>query len=306
MILIRRRRRFICAGLLLAGLLWLTACGGADFEQPTATPLPTSSLPGLVTIEPRLCTLAKLPMLRVDEPQGDMLAWAPEEDTLAYLGPTTGSTWLVGTLMTVSAPDFAAPVELADYAAGHLTWSPQGSVLAFLSLRRSDGLYSVAVVTPQTGAVRDLFPGEAARTDEWSSEKAVRAWLNEQTLQVEVSCGLDCVQRMLATLPSGTLTPFGDLFQRPWDWWAYRLNSGPELPEEYQGLVAQVNWAPDGTRLVYVDARRDAWVLLVDQGEQFPLPTGGFLSVSETDWSASGAYLAVQAEDWLFIFGDCP
>ena len=304
---IPRLVRLILVAALLPLLFTLTACGGAGFEQPTATPLPTSSLPGLDTVEPRLCQVAKLPMLRAEKPQGDMLAWAPEENTLAYLAPTTGSTWLVGTLMTISAPDFAAPAELADYVAGHLTWSPQGSALAFINLRRSDGLYSVAVVTPQTGEVSDLFSGEAARTDEWSSQKAVRVWLNEQTLQVEVSCGLDCVQGMLATLPSGTLSPFGDPIQRPWDWWAYRLNSGPELPENYLEFVEQVNWAPDGTRLAYVDARRDAWVLLVDEGVQFPLPTGGFLAVTETDWSADGAYLAVQAEDWLFIFGeDCP
>ena len=305
MILFRHNRRLVWVGLLL-GLLWLTACGGAGLQQPTLTPLPTSSLPGLGTVAPRLCTLAKLPMLRADAPQGDMLAWAPEADTLAYLAPTAGSTWLVGTLVTVSAPDFAAATELADYAAGHLTWSPQGSMLAFLSLRRSDGLYSVAVVTPGTGEVRDLFPGEAARTDEWSSQKAVRTWLNEQSLQVEVSCGLDCVQRMLAMLPSGTITAFGDPLQRPWDWWAYRLNSGPALPADYQEFVTQVNWAPDGERMVYIDVRRDAWVVLVDEGVQFPLPTGGFLAVSETDWSADGDYLAVQAEDWLFIFGDCP
>jgi len=297
--------RNLSAAMILSALLILAACGGGDFEKSTPTPLPTSSLPGLVTVEPRLCTLAKLPMLRVDEPQGDMLAWAPEADTLAYLAPATGSTWLVGTLLAVSAPDFDTPQELADHAAGHLTWSPQGNALAFLSLRRSDGLFSVSVVYPQSGEVRDLFPGEAAHTDEWSSQKAVREWRNEQSLLVQVSCGLDCVQRVQVALPGGALTPLGDPLQRPWDWQNYRLNAGAALPDEYLAFVREVNWAPDGSRLAYVDARRDAWVILLDEQVQFPLPTGGFLSVSETDWSADGTYLAAQAEDWLFIFGDC-
>jgi len=56
-----------------------------------------------------------------------------------------------------------------------------------------------------------------------------------------------------------------------------------------------------------LDARLDAWVANLDDGTQFILDTGGYLAVSETDWSADGRYLAVQAEDWLFIFSsDCP
>jgi hypothetical protein len=302
---IPRHARISLAAMLLSALLILTACGGTDFEKPTPTPLPTSSLPGLVTVEPRLCRVAKLPMLRVDQPQGDMLAWAPGSQTLAYLAPATGSTWMVGTLMTVSAPDFDTPLDLTDYAAGHLTWSPQGSALAYLSLRRSDGLYSVGVVYPQRGEVVDLFPGEAARTDDWSSQKAIDRWRNEQSLLVKVSCGLDCVQTVQVALATGVITPLGDPVQRAWDWWDYRLNPGEALPGDTQDFVQQVNWSPDGQRLVYVDRRADAWVVSLDEQIQFPLDTGSYLSVSETDWSQDGEYLAVQAEDWLFIFGDC-
>lgn len=296
--------------LLITGfmclLLSLTACGGSDFEKSTPTPLPTSSLPGLVTVQPQLCPLAKLPMLRVDRQQGHLIAWAPESNTLAYLAPATGSTWMVGTLQMVRAPDFTAPVELVNYAAGHLTWSPQETALATLSLRRSDGLYTVTVVFPKSGESIDLFPGEAARTDDWSSQKAVDRWINEQTLLVQVSCGLDCVQAVRANLSNGSLTPQGDPVQRTWDWWDYSLNPGPELPDQYLSFMQQVNWSPDEKLLVYVDRRADAWVVSLDEGIQFPLATGGYLAVSETDWSPDGKYLAAQAEDWLFIFGDCP
>jgi hypothetical protein len=305
MLSVPRHARISLAAMLLLALLILTACGGADFEKSTPTPLPTSSLPGLVTVEPRLCRVAKLPMLRVDQPQGHMVAWAPESHTLAYLAPETGSTWMVGTLMLVSGPDFETSLELAKHAAGHLTWSPGGRTLATLSLRRSDGLYTVNVVYPQSRESVDLFPGEAARTDEWSSQKAIDRWQNEQTLLVKVSCGLDCVQTMQVNLSIGSLTLQGDPVQRAWDWWDYSLNPGPELSEEYLSFMQQVNWSPDGGRLVYVDKRADAWVVSLDEQIQFPLDTGGYLAVSETDWSQDGEYLAVQAEDWLFIFGDC-
>lgn len=306
MLSVIRHARICLAAFFLPALLLLTSCGGADLEKSTPTPLPTSSLPGLVTVEPRLCQVAKLPMLRVDQPQGDLIAWAPEVDTLAYLAPETGSTWMVGTLMLVSSPDFKTSQELADHAAGHLTWSPEGRTLAYLSLRRSDGLYTVNVVFPQTRQSVDLFPAEAARTDEWSSQKVIDRWRSEQSLLVQVSCGLDCVQTVQVILSTGSLTPQGDPVQRSWDWWDYSVNPGPGLPAEYISFMQQVNWSPDGQRLVYVDRRADAWVVNVDEQIQFPLPTGGFLAISETDWSHDGKYLAVQAEDWLFIFGDCP
>lgn len=306
----RPSKNFASARLSLACLFLilftLTACGGAAFEEPTPTPLPTSSLPGLVTVQPRMCPVAKLSMLRTAQPQGDMLAWAPDSHTLAYLAPAPGSTWMVGTLMTVSGPAFDVAQDLADYVAGHLTWSPQGTALAYLALRRSDALYTISVVSPQSGQTVDLFPGEAARTDSYSSQKAILAWTDNQTLRVRVSCGLDCLQTMKIDLPAGTLTLSGEPTQHAWDWWNYRLNDGPELPAEYQAFTREVNWAPDEQRLVYIDTRRDAWVIVVDEGVQYPLATGGYLAVSETDWSDDGEYLAVQAEDWLFIFGDCP
>jgi hypothetical protein len=306
----RCRLRTLIPILLLGLALLLSGCGGAAMEESTPTPVPTASLPGLVTVQPQMCPVAKLPMLRTAQPQGDMLAWAPDTHTLAYLAPAPGSTWMVGTLSTVSGPAFDALLELADYVAGHLTWSPQGSTLAYLSLRRSDALYSINVVYPHNGEMVDLFPGEAARTDAYSSQKAILAWTNEQTLRVQVSCGLECRQTMKIDLPGGRITLTGEPTGRDWSWWNYRLNAGPglpaEFPAEYQDFAREVNWAPDGNRLVYVDARRDAWVIVLDAEVQYPLATGGYLSVSETDWSSDGEYLAAQAEDWLFIFGDCP
>ena len=253
-----------------------------------------------------MCEVTRLAMLRTDEPQGHMLTWAPDSATLAYLAPSSSSTWMVGTLMLVNAPDFAAPQELDDHVAGHLSWSPDGTALAFLSLRRSDSLYTVNVVYPESGEAIDLFPGEAARTDAWSSPKAVTGWDSQRWLRVQVSCGMDCLQSYRVSLPDGTLTPLGEPAQRDWDWWDYQLNPGPDLPEQYQAFAIEVNWSPDGERLVYLNPQRDAWVIEMDTLTQYPLPTGGYLNASETDWSADGEYLSVQAEDWLFIFAGCP
>jgi hypothetical protein len=300
------RYRILFAATCLTALIFLAACGGLTADLPTPTPLPTSSLPGLVTVQPQLCRLVELPIVKVDEPQGDLLAWAPGANTLAYLAPATASTWMVGTLMVVNGPAFDMPRELADRVAGDLAWSPEGNGLAFISLRRSDNLFSVGVAYPETGRTQDLFPGEAARYDEWSSQKAVLDWLGENRLRVQVSCGLDCVQTVAVNLTDGSLSLLGEPVQRAWDWWDYTLNQAEELPAEYQEFMRQANWSPDVGRLVYLDRRADAWVVSLEEGIQFPLDTGGFLAVSETDWSADGRYLAVQAEDSLFIFGECP
>lgn len=293
--------------LALSGLLVLAACGGVGLEQPTPAPLPTSILPGLVTVQPWMCRLAELSMLRVDEPQGDLLAWAPGAETLAYVAPASGSTWLVGALVLVDAPAFDTHREIASQAAGDLAWSPAGSRLAYLSLRRGDTLFSVNVTLPQAGTAVDLFPAEAARTDAWSSQKAVLGWADENRLQVQVSCGLDCMQALEINLVTGGQTPLGEQTQRAWDWWDTSLNQPVELPEEYQEFMQRPNWSPDGRQLVYLDQRLDAWVVSPGNRTQFILDTGGFLAVGETDWSYDGQYLAVQAEDRLFIFGtECP
>jgi len=292
--------------LIMAGLL-LVACGGLGNDEATPTPLPTSSLPGLVTVHPQLCQLIELTMLRVDRPHGDLLAWVPGGDSLAYVGPSIGSTWLVGTLMLVSGPDFANPQELADQVSGDLAWSPDGNGLAYLSLRRSDSLYSISVVYPQGGIERDLFPEETARTDAWSSQKAVIGWRDENHLRVQVSCGLDCVQTTDVNLADGSLVSVGTTNQRSWNWWDYTLYQPIELPAEYLDFMREVNFSPDGRRLVYLDPRSDAWVVSPTDGTQYPLNTGGFLAVSETDWSDDGRYLALQGEDRLFIFSTvCP
>jgi hypothetical protein len=295
------------AVICLAMVLLLAACSGSGAGNGTPTPLPTSSLPGLVTIQPQLCRLADLSMLKVDRPQGDLLAWAPGSATLAYLAPTSGSTWMVGNLMVVNEPAFDSPLKLADQAAGGLAWSTDGNGLAYLSLRRSDNLYTVGVAYPQGGISRDLFPAEAARFDEWSSQKTVVGWRNVNRLRVQVSCGLDCVQTMDINTMDGSMTVVGEAGQLSWDWWNYRLNQPVALPVDYQEFMRQPNWSPDGRRLVYLDSRADAWVVSLEEGTQFPLDTGGFLAVSETDWSEDGQYLAVQAENHLFIFGsECP
>ncbi len=75
------------AGWVTVLLLALSACSilGRTPEGPTPTPVPTSSIPGLDVIPPQACQVAEQAMIRVENPQGDLIAWSPIENSVAYV-----------------------------------------------------------------------------------------------------------------------------------------------------------------------------------------------------------------------------
>src|SRR4030065_1678639 len=175
-------------------LLGTSACallGGVSGEG-TPTPEPTSSVIGLQVVSPEACQLAAQGMIRVEHSQGDLIAWSPVGETVAYIASTQGSSWNIGELNILSAPTFAAPEKIASQVAGELTWSPNGISIAYLGLRRSDDLYTIGLAYPDGRVSKDLFPGEAARTDGFSSQKAILEWIGGRRLRGLASCGVDC------------------------------------------------------------------------------------------------------------------
>jgi WD40 repeat protein len=290
-------------------VLSLSACsiiGGASGEI-TPTPVPTSSISGLQVIPPQACQIAEHGMIRVDQLQGDLVAWSPTADTVAYVASTQGSTWNVGELNLLSAPSFDSPKRLATQAAGELSWSPKGLNIAYLGLRRSDNLYTIGIVNPDGRNSRDLFPNEAARTDGYSSQKAILEWLDEGRLRVLTSCGLDCMQRMEFGILTGLSTPLGDPIQRMWDVWSVTTNHPAIIPPAYVDKVGQLNWSPDGNSIAYIDENGSVWVIDEETGTLYPLDIGTYGNATETDWSYDSQYLAVQVDQYLKIFSfECP
>ena len=291
---------------LLLGVSVCTIMGGLTGEA-TPTPEPTSSIPDMQVVSPQACSVAEQGMIRVDHPQGDLIAWSPIADVVAYIASTQGSSWNVGELNILSAPLFNAPNRLATQAAGELAWSPDANAIAYLGLRHADNLYTIGLAYPDGRASKDLFPAEAARTDDYSSQKSILEWINPGRLRVLVSCGVNCLQRLDFGVLSGLSTPFGDPIERYWDMWSVHTFHPAILPPEYADLPGQLNWSPDENRIAYIDENGNAWVINVDAGSLYPLDIGQFGTATESDWSYDSQYLAVQVDQNLMIFSfKCP
>ncbi len=291
--------------------LILAACGvipglptPAPAESgPTPTPLPTSTAPGFPIVADRSCLLAEFEPLRTDEPQGDLLAWRPGQNVLAYAGPAVNSNWYAGTLMLASGPDFSAPVNLAPdvHVFGDLTWSPDGSLLAYVALRLSDGLYTVFTSSPDASSpAHDWMPGEAARTETGSSSKAITGWLAGRRLSILAACGPDCDQITEINLNDGQITPVGEQIRRAPGRLAVTLNT-----REYDAAVYPympvANWSPDGKKIAYFDEDDRALILLEDEKQQYILDIG-VGTPREAKWSPDGTLLAVRTDDVIYIF----
>jgi hypothetical protein len=258
-------------------------------------------------ISPQACQVAEQRMIRVEEPQGDLIAWSPTADKVAYIAATQGSSWNVGELNLLSSPAFDTPIRLATVVAGELTWAPDASAIAYLSLRRSDNLYTIGLAHPNGQASQDLFPDEAARTDDYSSQKSILEWMDAGRLRVLVSCGEDCMQTLIIDVHSSLTSQVGATIQRSWDMWSFHTSHPASIPPEYANLPGQLNWAPDSQHIAYIDAAGNAWVINAGSGSLYPLDIGQYGTAAETDWSSDNRYLAVQVDQYLKIFSfQCP
>jgi hypothetical protein len=297
------------ANTLIFLLVVLSACSivGGNPIEATATPVPTSSIPGLQVVASQMCQVASQGILRVEQLQGDLVAWSPVANTLAYIAPTNESTWNVGELNLLSAPLFDTPQKLVTQAAGDLNWSPAGITIAYLSLRRSDNLYSIGLVNPGGSNTRDLFPDAAARTDSNSSLKAILDWVNEGRVRVLTSCGLNCMQQIDFGILTGLSTAVGDPIQRSWDLWSVTNNQPAVIPTSLTNLSGQLNWSPDGNSIAYIDGNESLSIINAEAGTLSPIEIGTYSSAAETDWSFDSQYLAVRADQHLIIYSfRCP
>jgi hypothetical protein len=309
MAFINYKNKVILFGLFLNLIFTVSACTvlGAGSPESTPLPTPTSSVPDMQVISPQACRVAEQRMIRVDEPQGDRIAWSPDADTVAYIASTQESSWNVGELNILTAPQFDTPDRLATGVAGELTWSPDASAIAYLGLRRSDTIYTIGLAYPDGRASKDLFPDEAAKTDDYSSQKSILKWMDSSHLRVLTSCGVDCMQTMDFNVLTGLSSLVGDPIQRNWDTWAVHTLHPSVLPTEVADLPGQLNWSPDEKRIAYIDKIGNAWVINVDGGSIYPLGIGQYGTATETDWSYDNQYLAVQVDQSIMIFSfNCP
>lgn len=294
---------FLIASLLLASCGMLPELPQAVVDTgPTPTPLPTSSAEGYPTVADRACLLAKLEPLRVEQLQGDLLAWRPDLDELAFVGPASSSNWFTGRLMLAAGPEYNAstPIGGETVVYGDLSWSPDGSILAFVALRVSDGVYTIMTITADDANPIDWLPGESARTGDLISSKAIIAWQAGQRLRFLSACGPDCDQEYQLNLTDGSVTAIGEQIRRSKERLALRSHQVTYDEATYPYML-QPNWSHDNSKIAYIDEDDRAMVLLVDEQIQYIMDIG-INTPRETKWSYDNRKLAVRTDDWIFIF----
>lgn len=298
------------SGPIIILCLLLTACGilpglpapAAADSGPTPTPLPTSTAPEFPTVDDQSCLLAELEPLRTDAQQGDLIAWQPDEDVLAYVGPALNSNWYAGKIMLASGPEFTAPLNLAPEAHvfGDLAWSPDGSLLAYISLRISDDVYTILTSSPQGGSAQDWLSGEIAFTEDGASSKAISEWQGNQRLSVLSACGPDCDQITEINLNNGQISAIGEQIRRAKDRLAITYNQ-LDYDAEIYPFMPVANWSPDGEKIVYFDEDDRAWVLLVEGNQQYIIDIG-INTPREAKWASDNRLLALRTDDVIYIF----
>ncbi len=258
-------------------------------------------IPGLNTTIASTCQSANLVMLRALEPRGNMVSWSPEGDIMAYVSPSTASSWLVGDLTIVSGPKFSDPKVLASDVVGELAWSPDSQRIAYVALRTNDKLYTVRVIQKDGSEMIDVFPDQAAKTDEWSSPKAIKRWLDDHTIRIQASCGSSCLQTIDYDLSRNTLHRDAEPVKGKVDYWSVHMNQPGTLPTEF-APTKQPDWAPDGLKVVYLDADNHAWVADLARSEQYLLFPESLFDPVEIEWSQNSHYFAIGSEGSLRVF----
>ena len=279
---------------------------------PTLTP--TADVNGYQSIAPRSCLVGEWDVIQTNKAQGDLIAWQPGQHRLAYLAPSTATTWYTGRLALRSGDDFTTNQTLAEniLSTGDLTWSPNGARLAFLAFRVDESLETILATTPDGGAPVDLFPLDAARTDARTSQKSILHWLDNNRVRVLTSCGEDCQQQIDIDTRDGSAAPAaasqrknaGAILNRD----AIKIMDGLTLSENVLEYDAQLyprgfsrpNWSPDAGQVTYIDRRGLLWLINLSDKKQWIVDIG-LRVVSEVKWSSDSHLLAVRAEDRIFV-----
>ncbi len=291
--------------------LFLTGCGiaGGDAANADGTPVPTPTkdAAGYQGIAAQACLLSDFSAMQSDKAQGDLTAWQPGADALAYMAPSQRSSWYIGEVTLASGKDFATRITLAPnvQASGDLTWSPSGKTLAFLAFRPNENVYTVMTVQADGSGLTDLFPTDLARTDARTSQKAIIGWKGENILQVLSSCGEECRQSYdirLGQAAGPVLTPtpvanYRDLVDN------LQISKRVQdyKPEDYPRGMSYPNWSPDDKLVAYLDKRALLWVITLKDKTIAPLDLG-LRDVYETHWSSDSRFLSARAEDRIFVF----
>lgn len=292
--------------ILLAGLL--VGCFGSGTPEAALTPTPTfANVTGdaYTIMNTQACLIKEFPTIQTDENRnlGNLMAWSPDGEIFSYITPFSGVWgWYDGNLVLYSAKDGNEQVTRDIKVGGDLTWSPDGSRLAFLALRLPENRYTVMVRSMVDGSIQDLF-ATLTPTDSYSSQKGIVGWKNSSVLQISESCGVDCAQILEYDLSTGATQTLEEV--RATEDPSLRIQTNlPTSTPNPEWLLA--NYSPDFSHVFFVDSRDVLWLADPNDQTKYPLDIG-FNSAEETSWSPDSRTLAVRGQEKIFLFSlDCP
>lgn len=292
--------------VLITGLL--AGCSGNGSQEPALTPTPTFANvtgDGYTIINTQACLIKEFPTIQTDQNRilGNLMAWSPDGKMFSYISPFSGTWgWYDGNLVLYSIQDESEQVTRDIKVSGDLTWSPDGSRLAFLALRMPENRYTVMVRSIADGSIQDLFP-TLSPTDTYSSQKGIVGWKNSNVLQISESCGVDCAQIIEYDLTTGSTQMLEEVRATENPSLSIQTNLPTSTPNP-EWLLA--NFSPDYSHVFFVDSRDVVWLADPENQTKYPLDIG-FNDSEETSWSPDSRTLAVRGQDKIFLFSlDCP
>lgn len=330
-----KKKLFLLLFLLICAGITITACDVLmeSFQQtdsqsatltamvsPTSVP-PTLDLKGNQVLENETLEPYEVVCISIleDRLHGGIMEWADDVPLFAYVAPANRYWgWFSGDAVVLdfadeskvpdefgNIPEGFAPAEYSTsdlHVFGDFGFSPDHSRLAFTALRQSEKLYTIFVADFSSGLknVIDLFPDTAAETDEYSSDKSVIEWVNNNVVRVASSCGVDCERIYTANVRTGELT-FEEEVRKHGHNGRVQENHVIDYDDRLYPVMNNANWSPDEKFVFYTDARYQTWIIREENKQQYRLPVDG-RDVLQTRWSADSRFIAIRFEDHIQIY----
>jgi hypothetical protein len=253
-----------------------------------ANPLPTQlANQGLSVVQTKACQVDKFVSVQTKAQQGDMLAWSPVGNSLAYVTPVNEKWgWFVGDLVIEDVASQKVVYTSQDLeVAGDVTWSPDGSQLAFVVLDPKVKVYTVDVLDLSSSKVQDAF-GDSAATDQWSAPKGIDKWSDSHTLLMNASCDVDCSRVYTFDTQSGQLTSDATTDTR-------------KAEDHSLNLVNQPSSLNSSWQIVS-DNNDNVWMSSTVNHQASVILTG--TTINEIKWSGDSSYLALRTDDSVLIY----
>ncbi len=287
--------------VLLISLL-LAACSPVSDEQNGIASTPTAQVvadvsDGLQVIAAQACLVREEKSIQTDRLQGDLLAWSPLEEKLAFVTPPNRSWgWYEGDLIILDVASGEEQSTKDIKVNGDLTWSPNGEQIAFVSFRPAENHYSVMVYSVVSASLVDLYT--TAVTDEFTSRKGIVRWRSDQVLQVSETCGIDCVRFVEHNLASGQSAVLEETRQNE--------NTSLQVPLNQPGVVPNrnwrnANWSPGAEQVFFTDRNGVAWLGNLSDSTRYALPIDP-TGVQESKWSPDERMIAVRTAETVSVF----